>query len=57
MVPISFVSDHVETLYEMDILYRKEAEKYGIPYFVRVPAFNTLTVFIQTLSELVRTKF
>lgn len=30
MVPISFVSDHVETLYEIDILYREQAEEFGI---------------------------
>ena len=54
MVPISFVSDHVETLYEMDILYRKEAEKYGIPYFSRVPALNTHPLFMNALASLVK---
>ena len=29
-IPISFVSDHIETLYELDILYRKLADKLGI---------------------------
>ncbi|OGP04472.1 MAG: ferrochelatase [Deltaproteobacteria bacterium GWA2_38_16] len=53
MVPISFVSDHVETLYEIDILYKKEAQKLGIPYFTRVESLNTAPEFITVLEDLV----
>ena len=30
MVPISFVSDHIETLYEIDMLYKEQAEDLGM---------------------------
>ncbi len=53
MVPISFVSDHVETLYEIDILYKKEAQKLGLPYFVRTESLNTSPKFISALEDLV----
>jgi ferrochelatase len=38
VVPISFVSEHIETLYELDILYKKIAAEAGITHFKRVPA-------------------
>ncbi len=53
VVPISFVSDHVETLYEIDILYKTVAEKLGFPYFIRVPAFNASPSLIDVLEDLV----
>jgi protoporphyrin/coproporphyrin ferrochelatase len=40
VVPVSFVSDHIETLYEIDLLYGEEARKHGITSFVRVDSFN-----------------
>ncbi len=52
MVPISFVSDHVETLYEIDMLYRKMAEDYGMA-FASSASLNTNPRFIQALTELV----
>lgn len=54
VVPISFVSEHLETLYEIDILYSKLAKELGISYFHRVPALNTHPLFIKTLSSLVK---
>jgi ferrochelatase len=54
MVPVSFVSDHQETLYEMDILYAKMAGELGIRRFVRVPSLNTRPSFIHALASLVR---
>jgi protoporphyrin/coproporphyrin ferrochelatase len=54
MVPISFVSDHIETLYEIDIQYREEALALGISNFRRVESLNTSPLFIQCLAELVR---
>lgn len=41
VVPISFVSEHIETLQEIDIEYRELAEEVGIHGFHRVPALNT----------------
>ena len=54
VVPISFVSEHIETLQEIDMEYREIAEKAGIHHFYRVPAPNTHPVFIQALAELVQ---
>ncbi|MDZ7963847.1 MULTISPECIES: ferrochelatase [unclassified Nostoc] len=53
VVPISFVSEHIETLQEIDIEYREVAEESGIHNFRRVPAPNTHPVFINALAELV----
>ena len=56
MVPVSFVSDHQETLYEMDILYRDLARELEIPRFLRASSLNTRPLFIRALSSLVREK-
>ena len=53
VVPISFVSEHIETLEEMDIEYRALAEKCGIVNFRRVRALDTYPVFIEGLADLV----
>ncbi|MEH2392749.1 MAG: ferrochelatase [Nostoc sp.] len=53
VVPISFVSEHIETLQEIDIEYREVAEESGIHNFRRVPAPNTHPVFINALADLV----
>ncbi|MEM8641716.1 MAG: ferrochelatase [Cyanobacteria bacterium P01_G01_bin.54] len=53
VVPLSFVSEHIETLQEIDIEYREVAEAAGIEQFKRVPALNTHPLFIQSLSQLV----
>lgn len=55
LVPVSFVSDHVETLYEMDILYKEKAREYGITNFYRVPALNDSPLLIDALKEMVLT--
>ena len=55
-IPISFVSDHIETLYELDILYKHVAEEIGIPAYRRVPALNCRPSFIRALAELVSEK-
>jgi len=54
MVPLSFVSDHIETLYEIDIQYRDEALAAGIINFRRVASLNSSPAFIDCLAELVR---
>jgi ferrochelatase len=51
-VPVSFVSDHIETLYEIDILYNKLAEKHGVN-LKRCKSLNTSWKFIEALKELV----
>ncbi|MBD2462203.1 ferrochelatase [Oscillatoria sp. FACHB-1407] len=53
VVPISFVSEHIETLQEIDIEYREIAEQAGIHHFQRVPALNTHPVFIEDLANMV----
>lgn len=53
VVPISFVSEHIETLEEIDIEYRELAEESGIHHFLRVPALNTHPVFIEDLADMV----
>ena len=52
-IPISFVSDHIETLYELDILYKKLADEIGIKTYRRVPALNCNPTFINALADLV----
>lgn len=54
LVPVSFVSDHIETLYELDIQHRRMAEDLGFPFFERAPALNTRPDFIEALAKLVR---
>lgn len=53
VVPVSFISEHIETLQEIDMEYRELAEKVGIHNFRRVPALNTHPVFIDALADLV----
>lgn len=52
-IPISFVSEHIETLYELDLLYKDLAEELGFAAYRRVPAFNTDPHFINALADLV----
>jgi ferrochelatase len=53
MVPLSFVSDHIETLYEIDIQYGEEARALGIDDFRRSPSLNSAPLFIDCLADLV----
>jgi ferrochelatase len=55
IVPISFVCDHIETLYEIDIQYRKEALALGLSQFSRVESLNSSERFVSCLADLVRT--
>jgi len=54
VVPISFVSDHIETLYEIDILYKTMAEKLGMN-LKRADSLNTHPLFINALKDMVVT--
>jgi len=54
VVPIAFVSEHSETLVELDIDYRDLAERHGVAGYFRVPAVGTHAAFIDGLADLVR---
>jgi ferrochelatase len=54
VVPISFVSDHVETLHEIDIEHRAQALSLGIENFRMMPGLNDSPAFIAALAGLVR---
>ncbi len=54
VVPLSFVSDHIETLHEIDIEYSKKAWDLGITRFERAPSLNSSPKFIKCLANLVR---
>jgi ferrochelatase len=54
IVPISFVSDHVETLYEIEIEHREEARKLGIEDYRMTPGLNDSPPFIRALAGLVQ---
>jgi ferrochelatase len=54
VVPISFVSDHVETLHEIDIEHREQALELGISDFRMMPGLNDSPDFIRALAGLVR---
>ena len=56
IVPVAFVSEHSETLVELDIEYKKLAEKNGCSFYKRVPALGIEESFINGLSELVLQK-
>jgi ferrochelatase len=52
IIPISFVSDHIETLYELDIEYRQTAERAGIENYVVMQGLNDSELFADLLYEL-----
>jgi ferrochelatase len=54
VVPIAFVSEHTETLVELDVEYRDLAEKLGVPGYFRVPTQNADPGFITSLAGVVR---
>lgn len=54
VVPISFVSDHIETLHEIDGVARALAQTLGLRQFALMPGLNDSPTFIQALAELVR---
>jgi ferrochelatase len=54
VIPLSFVSDHIETLYEVDLLFADVAQKAGVRWYRRTPALNDSPLFISALAGLVR---
>jgi ferrochelatase len=53
-VPIAFVSEHLETLYDLDILARDAAQKGGAKAFLRVPALGVRPDFVRAMADVVR---
>ena len=56
LVPIAFVSEHSETLVELDIEYKKLAKENGCTKYTRIPALGINDAFIDSLSNLVINK-
>jgi protoporphyrin/coproporphyrin ferrochelatase len=53
VIPLAFVSDHSETLWEINMETRREAKQLGVRYFDMSPALNTNPAFIRALQQLV----
>ena len=53
LVPISFVSDHIETLHEVDIEFAEIARESGVAHFHRAPSLNGSPLFLEALRDLV----
>ncbi len=56
IVPIAFVSEHSETLVELDIEYKKLAEINGCINYIRIPALGVNDAFIESLKNLIINK-
>ncbi len=54
LYPLAFVSEHSETLVELDIDYRRVAGECGVPTYIRVPTVGTHPLFIAGLADRVR---
>lgn len=52
LVPVSFVSDHIETLYEVDQLFAAAARRAGITTFRRTPSLNDDAEFLDVLTDI-----
>jgi ferrochelatase len=53
VVPISFVTEHIETLHEINIEAREDAKKFGVDMFRMMPAVGDSPLFIAALKDLV----
>lgn len=53
VVPVAFVSDHVETLYEIRLLFAAEAARLGIPHYVAAEGLNDHPAFVRALAGIV----
>jgi ferrochelatase len=52
VAPVAFVSEHSETLVELDMDYRKLAQECGVPHYLRSPTVGARDTFIGALAEL-----
>lgn len=57
VAPVSFVSDHLETLYDIDLLYRRQAIEMGFERFERTESLNASDDFVGLLAGLVINRF
>lgn len=57
VAPVSFVSDHLETLYDIDLLYRRQAIEMGFERFERTRSLNASDDFVDLLARLVIHRF
>jgi ferrochelatase len=53
VMPVAFVSEHSETLVELDIDYARIARESGVPDYIRVPTVGTSDAYIDGLARLV----
>jgi ferrochelatase len=53
VVPVAFVSDHVETLYEIRLLFAGEAARLGIPHYAVAEGLNDHPAFVRALADVV----
>ena len=51
VIPVAFVTDHIETAYELDVEVRHEAEGFGIEHYEVTSGLNCHPLFIQALAE------
>ena len=56
IVPIAFVSDHIETLCEIDIQFAELARKAGIKEFIKTPGLNAHPLFLDALADIAAAK-
>ena len=56
VIPVAFVSEHSETLVELDIEYGQVAKEAGVPVYERVPTVTLDQNFITGLADLVKTR-
>jgi ferrochelatase len=54
VIPISFVTEHIETLHEINIEAREQAEALGVVEFRMMPSLNDSPTFIRALADLVQ---
>ncbi|KAJ3164248.1 hypothetical protein HDU88_005560 [Geranomyces variabilis] len=54
MIPIAFVSDHVETLFEVDLEYGHLAKEKGLTGYKRVESLNADPLFIEAMADIVK---
>jgi ferrochelatase len=53
VIPIAFLTEHIETLHEINVEAREEAEKLGVTEFLMMPALNDAPLLIRALADLV----
>jgi ferrochelatase len=53
LVPVQFLADHLETLYDIDLGGREQAEQSGFETFARIPAPNDAPDFALALADVV----